>query len=133
MTGDGREILEIRPSVVGMTVVVCCRACARRFESYQGTIGGLAVGVHCCPRCGACHAATPDAFETALDRLLPAPGVQEMRELTTEATRIAEGWHRVEALVGVLQYRGVPLGPATERGLLSFISAGLAASTRRAE
>lgn len=132
MASDAPGIIGITPSVVGLVVSVCCHACQHRFESYQATVGGLAVGTHRCPRCGAGHAVMPDAFEADLDRLLPALSLQEMRELTTEATCIAEGWHRVEALASVLQYRGIPLGPATERGLLSVISNGLAASWRRA-
>ena len=61
----------------------------------------------------------------ALARYAPAGTLDEMARLTEEATRIAQSWHRAGDLGRVLTYRGVNLGPGTERGLLSHITLGL--------
>ena len=114
--------------MAGTYVFLRCGSCEHAFESYQPTIAGLAVGEHICPTCSVSCVVSPEEFETALARYLPSQSLEEMADLTEEATRIAETWHRPETLARLLTYRGIPLGPPTERELLASITLGLVAA-----
>jgi hypothetical protein len=127
------KIVDLRPTVVGTYVSLRCSACEHEFESYQPTVAGLPVGEHTCPECSVSCVVSPEDFEVALAGYLPGGSVQHMTELTEEATRIAETWHRPEALANLLTYRGVALGPATERELLASITLGLVTALKDGE
>jgi len=114
--------------VIGTYLLLRCRACGHEFDAYQPTIAGLAVGEHICPGCSATWIVAPEDFEAAVAHHLPSRSLEEMEKLTEEATWVAETWHRPETLARLLTYRGVGLGPATERELLAFITFGLAAT-----
>jgi hypothetical protein len=119
------EIIGLRPTVTGAYVQLRCASCQQEFESYQPTLAGVPVGTHGCPGCGATSRVTAERFAEALDSYAGALTLDEMARLTAEATRIAETWHGVDAVARLLKYRDVPLGPATERGLLASITRGL--------
>jgi hypothetical protein len=69
-----------------------------------------------------------DEFAAALDHYWPEPSRKEMIGLTNEATRVTEAWHRVEPFASALTYRGVNLGEAAERFLVSHVTLGLRAA-----
>jgi hypothetical protein len=119
--------------VIGIYVRLRCWDCADEVESYQPTVGGLAIGVYRCPTCEATYEIWPEDIDTALDRYLPGRALEDLAELTSEATRIAQRWYRAEPLPTLLRYRDVDLGPATERELLSLITLGLVMTRDRGE
>jgi hypothetical protein len=124
------KIIDLRPTVVGTYVSLRCGACEYEFESYQPTLAGMAVGMHTCPKCSVRCVVLSEDFDTALAHYLPSQSVEYMADLTKEATRIAETWHRHETLARLLTYRGIPLGPATERELLASVTLGLVAALK---
>lgn len=120
------EIIGLRPAVTGAYLTFNCRSCSKPFAGFQPTVAGVAVGQHRCPDCGALYSVGPEEFEAALDRFLPERSFEEMAAITEEATRIAESWHQVEPLRGLVTYKGINLGAPTERYLMSHITLGLA-------
>jgi len=124
------EVTGLRPTVVGTYLSLRCGWCEHHFESYQPTIAGIAVGQHVCPECSGRCVVSPEDFETALVRYLPGQGLDDMAALSEEATWVAETWHRPEPLARSMTYRGVSLGPPTERELLACITLGLMAALK---
>ena len=122
------EIRNLRPDVVGVFVTLGCVNCGHEWEAYQPTSLGLAFGSHQCPQCSARCAVSPEEFAAALDHYWPEPSRKEMIGLTNEATRVTEDWHRVEPFASALTYRGVNLGEAAERFLVSHVTLGLRAA-----
>ncbi|MEW6386274.1 MAG: hypothetical protein AB1491_01985 [Thermodesulfobacteriota bacterium] len=126
------EIVGLNPVVIGVYIMLRCQDCDQTFESYQPTLACVALGRHTCPQCQAVYEVRPDDFQAALDRYLPPLSLEEMTDLTAEATRLAENWYRVGPVARLLTYKGLNLGEPTERALVSFIAHGLyAAYTRR--
>jgi len=125
------DIVGLNPVVIGVYILLYCRDCAHTFESYQPTLACVAFGKHTCPQCRAVYEVWPEDFQAALDRHLPPLSLEEMTQLTGEATRIAENWYRVNPLAQLLTYKGINLGEPTERALVSFIAQGLYAAYSR--
>ncbi len=118
------EFLEIRPFRGGCELVLGCHACASTFEIRQETIGGLVFGWARCPVCGEEHELRPDAFCRAVEQTFVCDLAETAREAEW-ATELTESWHQNPVLRSLLLYRGVELGPPTERELLAPISEAL--------
>ena len=125
------EILEIRPFRGGCELVLGCQACASAFEVRQETLGGLVFGWARCPDCGEGHDLRPDSFCAAVEKLFGCDLAETAREAEW-ATGLTESWHQNPALRSLLLYRGVELGPPTERELLARISEALRELSRKA-
>lgn len=119
------EIRNLRPDIVGVFVTLACPQCSHSWEVYQPTVLGIAFGSDSCPKCSALLTVSPEQFESALDSFWAEPSREEMIKLTNEATRVTEDWHRAEPFASALTYRGVNLGEAAERFLVSHVTLGL--------
>lgn len=119
------DIVGLNAVLTGVNVLLHCRDCGQTFEAYQATFACVAFGRHTCPQCRGVYEVWPDDFQAALDRHLPPLSLEEMTRLTAEATRIAENWYRRHHLARWLTYKGINLGEAMERTLVSFIAQGL--------
>ena len=122
------EIRNLRPDIVGVFVTLACPQCSHSWEAYQPTTLGVAFGSHPCPKCAAVLTVSPEEFATALDGFWAEPSREEMIALTNEASRVTEDWHRAEPFASALTYRGVNLGEAAERFLVSHVTLGLRAA-----
>ena len=125
------EIVDVRCEVTGAFATLECGACSFRFESYQLTVGGIPFSEHVCTGCGAKLRIMPEDFIAALDRHLPACSTDEIGALMNAATDVTETWYRWEGIAPLLAYRGLDLGPPTERELMSFVTAGIYRSYTR--
>ncbi len=125
------RILEIRPFRGGCELVLECHACASTFEVRQETLGGLVFGAAHCLACGAEHELRPDAFGAAVEQSFACDLAETAREAEW-ATELAESWHQNPVLHSLLLYKGVKLGPPTERELLARISEALRELSREA-
>ena len=119
------EIKDLRLEADSIYIMLCCPACGKLFEYCQTTVAGVTIGLPVCPSCRLVGEIRPEDFEAALDRHLPVRSMDEMIEITNEATRLTETWYRVEPFTELLDYRGVNLGEGAERELISFILQGL--------
>ncbi len=125
------RILEIRPFRGGCELVLGCHACASTFEVRQETLGGLVFGAAHCPSCRAEYALRPDAFCAAVEQSFACDLAETAREAEC-ATGLTESWHQNPVLRSLLLYKGVELGPPTERELLARISEALRELSRKA-
>jgi hypothetical protein len=124
-TQQSADIIGLRIQIDGAYLLLRCQSCEHRFECYQVTFAGVAIGQHICPQCHAVCEVWPKDFEVALDCYMPPKTLGEMMRIAAEATRIAETWYRIEPLAGILTYQNLNLGEPTERELLAFINLGL--------
>lgn len=115
-------IVELRPHLRGVRVTLACGDCAVRFEAEQPGLGGIPVGAHPCPECGAELRVDPDQLGDALVRGCPDRSIATLTLLTEQASALAEGWHRDPELREHLRHGEVELGPPTERELMGWIS-----------
>lgn len=125
MPDPTNTIRGIRPTVIGAHATLGCRHCGHEFETYLPTVAGMSVGIHPCPRCNAETLVEPDDFHQAMERTLPPKSVSQMVRLTNEASRVTTGWHAVEPFASIVRHRGVNLGEAAERFLLSHVTQGI--------
>ena len=125
------SILEIRPFRGGCEFALGCNACASTFEVRQETLGGLVFGWAHCPACGAEQELRPDAFCAAVERLFACDLAETAREAEW-VTELTESWHQNPVLRSLLLYKGVELGPPTERELLARISEALRELSQKA-
>jgi len=119
------EIRNLRPDILGVFVTLACPKCAHVWESYQPTNLGISFATHRCPNCSTTSSVTPESFGRALDEFWPEPSREEIVELTEEASRVTQDWHRTEIFANALNYKGVNLGEASERFLVSHPTLGL--------
>ncbi len=117
-------IAELHPYRGGCTLELRCQRCSHAFRVDQDAIGGVAFGRHPCPACAFEHELWPDDFVAAVLRAFQSDLGDTARE-TEQATQLAERWHRSPVFRELLCYRGVDLGPPTERELLTEISEAL--------
>ncbi len=127
------EIVDLRCEIAGAFATLECGACSQRFEGYQLTVGGIPFCEHVCTGCGAKLRIMPEDFIRALDRHLPACSTDEITALMNAATDVAETWYRSDGIAPLLAYRGLDLGPPTERELMSFVSSGIYRSHTRGQ
>ncbi len=116
------DIIAIRPAVEGTYITIQCRSCSNHFTSYQPTVAGVAIGQHKCTNCQEVHKISPENFESALDKIIPARSFEQIKQHIEEASTIAESWYRIEGISQFLIHCELNLGQPAERGLLSFIS-----------
>jgi lambda repressor-like predicted transcriptional regulator len=119
------EIRNLRPDILGVFVTLGCPKCAHGWEAYQPTSLGISLSTHQCPNCSAKSLVTSESFGRALDRFWPEPSREEIVALTNEASRVTQDWHRNEIFANALNYKGVNLGEASERYLVSHVTLGL--------
>ena len=123
------DITGLRMITDGLWITLRCLAGGHAFERYLTTIASVAIGRYECPQCHIINEVWPEDFEAALDRYLPTRSMDEIIQLTEEATRITETWYRVEPLNELLNYHGVNLGEGPERELVAFVVQGLYIAT----
>lgn len=119
------EIRNLRPDILGVFVTLACPKCAHGWEAYQPTSLGVSLATHRCPCCNTMSSVTPESFGRALDQFWPEPFREEIVALTNEASRVTQDWHRTEIFANALNYKGVNLGEASERYLVSHVTLGL--------
>ena len=124
-TSAGPEVIYLRADILGIYVTLRCPLCAMTFERYQPTVAGIPIAEHRCPGCQARLEISPEKIQAAFAVFLPDEAIEVLKEITAEATRVAETWHRSPELSDLLTHRGVDLGAPTERELLHLISEGL--------
>lgn len=115
------QILAFRPYRGGCGLDLLCSACGQTFVVRQGTLGGVVFGHHACPACRTEFDLFPDEFTAAVARVFPV-ALAEGARAADVATQLAQSWHRSHAFRELLSYRGVDLGPPTERELLGILS-----------
>jgi len=118
------QILAFHPYRGGCGLDLRCSACGHAFSVRQGALGGVVFGRHACPGCATEHDLFPDEFAAAVSRVYPVELAEGVR-VAEAATVLTQSWHRNHAFRELLCYRGVDLGPPTERELLSAISEAL--------
>lgn len=123
------EIRRLNPTLVGTMVGLRCPCCQADFDVFQPTLVGVSIGSHSCPVCATVLCVTPGSFSDAIETNRPVGGLEREIELTEEATRIAETWHQEPTWNAIFQYRGVPLGEASERVLVGHVAVGLNLAT----
>lgn len=119
------EIRNLRPDILGVFVTLTCPKCAHCWEAYQPTSLGISLATHRCLQCATTSLVTPESFGRALDQFWPEPTHEEIVALTNEASRVTQDWHRTEIFANSLSYKGVNLGEASERYLVSHVTLGL--------
>ena len=118
-------IVGLRPAVTGAFITLQCQKCNHTFENYQPTVAGVGLGRHNCPQCQSSYIIRPGNFEQALTEYLPKLEIDDMVQMTKEASRITETWYENPLLAELFTYRGLNLGEPAERVLLSWITLGL--------
>ena len=113
-------IVGLRPAVTGAFVTLHCQKCDHTFEIYQPTVAGVGIGKHHCSQCRSSYVIRPDEFEQALTTYLPELELDDMVQMTKEASRITETWYENPLLAELFTYRGLNLGEPAERVLLSW-------------
>lgn len=115
----------MRSDVLGLFVEICCRQCGERFERFQPMLAGLCFGEHACSTCGTVEPVRPEDILARLAEVVPETNEFGGPALARAASQIAEGWHATPPLERLLVYRGVRLGPPTERELMPLFVRGL--------
>lgn len=127
-------IVAIRADLHETRVLVRCAGCAHQFDVALVSVAGMPVGEHPCPACGATWVCEPEGVCRALEASVYGGEVDVLCRRTREATRVAERWYTITPLDRLLRYKGVDLGPPTERELLgSFSEAVMRGAAREVE
>jgi len=132
---DGRKSVgaeAFRPTITGFApagtntyLTLTCGSCETSFEVFQGTIGGVAVGVHPCPHCGVPQEVMPDTFRAAIETRYQGEEVGDMVARNVAAVRIAKTWHGATIWKNALAYEGVNLGEAMAFDVLPWLLEGI--------
>lgn len=114
------QVVGFRLEIAGATLTISC-SCGERFDSPQGSLGGLPLAIHVCPRCTESRVSPPRTSLAIIARFIPDHGHDELLAINRGLTELAESWHRRGPWPAALDADGVELGPPMERELQAHL------------
>ena len=109
------SVLGVSLKQSGPILKIRCQACQVIFDSPQPTMGGVPIGDHTCPQCEHAYATDPEVFLPIMSQSFERCNFSRAASRNAEAMRSATTWHRDDPWRDVFDYKGVDLGPPTER------------------